>query len=273
MMHPVVHALRDMRCIGLIMVARLEWTKFEAKSLQHIRDEYERVKDERYTRLHLDHVPVIDEDNLAVDYESILTQAISLGYHSIMIDGSRLPLADNIAATRRIVELAHANNVAVEAELGAVMGHESGPLPPYDQLFASGKGFTDPHEAAQFVEQTRVDWLSIAVGSIHGAITPDKKSQDKIQARLDINHLSKIHAATPIPLVLHGGTGIPKPYIMQAIQTGIAKINIATAIRQPFERLRATSLVKAIDAVYDTTVSIIKDLEIAQSATTLDPQP
>ena len=272
MMQPVIHALRDMRCFGLVMVARLEWTKFEAKSLGAIREEYERVKDERYTRLHLDHVPVIDEDNLHVDYQAILGQAVELGYDSIMIDGSRLPLAENIAATRGIVEMAHRAGAAVEAELGAVMGHEAGPLPPYEELFASGKGFTDPDEARRFVEQTGVDWLSIAIGSIHGAIVPGKKDQEKIQARLNIDHLKKIHQAVNIPLVLHGGTGIPKSYIMQSIREGIAKINIATAIRQPFERLRSQSLVKALDAVYDTTVSLINELDVRRSAAIIDPE-
>jgi ketose-bisphosphate aldolase len=272
MMLPVVHALRDTRCFGLVMVARLEWTEFEAKSLAAIREEYERVKAERYTRLHLDHVPVIDEDNLRVDYHDILSQAVELGYDSIMIDGSRLPLAENIAATRGIVEMAHRAGVAVEAELGAVMGHEASPLPPYEELFASGKGFTDPAEARQFVEETRVDWLSIAIGSVHGAIVPGKKEQDKIQARLNIDQLKRIREAANIPLVLHGGTGIPKSYIMQSIREGIAKINIATAIRQPFERLRSQSLVKAIDAVYDTMISLIDDLEIRQSAAVIDPE-
>ncbi len=79
-------------------------------------------------RLHLDHVPVIDEDNKVVDYVAILTEAVDLGYESVMIDSSRLSLADNIAATQKIV-MAHKKNVPVEAELGAVMGHEDGPMP------------------------------------------------------------------------------------------------------------------------------------------------
>ena len=90
-------------------------------------------------RLHLDHVPVIDEDNQRVDYLPIFQEAIDVGYESVMIDGSRLPLDENIAATRQVVELAHAAGVPVEAELGAVLGHEDGPLPSYEELFASGR--------------------------------------------------------------------------------------------------------------------------------------
>ncbi len=272
MMAPVVRALRDTECAGLIMVARLEWTKFEARSLAAIREEYERVKDERYTRLHLDHVPVIDEDDLRVDVAPLMREAIRLGYGSIMVDGSRLPLAENIAATREVVELARQAGVAVEAELGAVFGHGEGPLPPYEELFASGRGFTDPGEAARFVRETGTDWLSVAVGSLHGAISRTRKDEKKAEARLDISRLKAIHAAAGVPLVLHGGTGIRKVYIMDAIPSGIAKINVATAIRQPYERALAGGAEKAADAVYAATVRVIReDLEVAGSAKVINP--
>jgi ketose-bisphosphate aldolase len=250
MMEPVVKALRDTRCFGLIMVARLEWLKFSAGGLRPIYDMYQQVKDERFTRLHLDHVPVIDEDNLAVDYENTLLEAVNMGYDSVMIDGSRLPLEENIAATRAVVEMAHARGAAVEAELGAVMGHESGPLPPYEELFTSGKGFTDPGEAAHFVSETSVDWLSVAVGSIHGAISAAARKEKKMEARLNLERLDAIRLATGIPLVLHGGTGIRKDCILDAIYHGIAKINVATAIRQPYEALMDSSPAEAIEAVY-----------------------
>src|ERR1039457_3713209 len=79
MMAPVMRALRDTECFGLIAVARLEWMKFEAQSMEAVREEYERVQDERYARLHLDHVPVIDEDGLQVDYESAVRRALDVG--------------------------------------------------------------------------------------------------------------------------------------------------------------------------------------------------
>ena len=132
MMEPVVRALADTQTFGLVMVARLEWTKFKSGSPRQIRNEYEKLKDLNYTRLHLDHVPVIDEDNLPTEFEKIISEAIELGYDSVMIDGSRLSLEENIKQTKKIVHLAHQANVPVEAELGAVMGHEDGPLPPYD---------------------------------------------------------------------------------------------------------------------------------------------
>ena len=267
MMAPVVDALRDTCTFGMIAVARLELVKFEARSLQAVRAEYERVKDERFTRLHMDHVPVIDEDGDRVDAIGELSQAVELGFDSIMIDGSRLSLADNIAQTRRVVEMAHARDVPVEAELGAVMGHESGPMPPYEELFASGRGFTDPDEARRFVAETGADWLSVAVGSVHGAISKAAKDREKPAARLNIEHLERIRQATGVPLVLHGGSGIRKEYILDAIAHGIAKINIGTAIRQPYERGVKQSAGDAARAVYEATRTVIeRDLEVAGSA-------
>ena len=267
MMSATVQALRDTNSFGLITVARLEWVKFEAHSIEAVAAEYRRVGDSRHTRLHLDHVPVIDEDNLRVDYVADITRALAAGYESVMVDGSRLSLADNIAATKQIVDLAHARGVFVEGELGAVMGHEDGPLPPYEELFASGKGFTDPQEAARFVRETGVDWLSVAVGSIHGAISVAARSQKKVEARLNIGHLEELRQATRVPLVLHGGTGIHKECVMQAIRHGIAKINIGTATRQPYERLVRESVAKAQQAVYDAAVRVIReDLEAEGTA-------
>ena len=272
MMEPVVRALHDTRCFGLIMVARLEWVKFAAGGLRPIYETYQQVKDENFSRLHLDHVPVIDEDQLTVDYEAVLGDAVAMGYDSIMVDGSRLPLDENIAVTRRIVDMAHAAGVAVEAELGAVLGHESGPLPPYEELFASGKGFTDPEEARRFVLETGVDWLSVAVGSVHGAISATARREKKLEARLSIERLETIHQSTGIPLVLHGGTGINKSCVLDAIRHGIAKINVATAIRQPYEALLESDPGAALDAVYRATRKVIEeDLELVRSADRINP--
>jgi len=267
MMQPVVAALRDTGAFGLIQVARLEWEKFQARSLKAIRDEYETAKDERYTRLHLDHVPVVDEDSKRVDYQAIIAEAIALGYQSVMVDGSRLSLDENIAATREVAELAHAAGIPLEAELGAVLGHEAGPLPPYDELFASGKGFTDPDDAARFVRESGADWLSVAIGNVHGAITAAQKDKKKVEARLNIEHLALLRRAAGVPLVLHGGSGVRKEYILRAIQQGIAKINVGTAIRQPYEAGAKQSVAHAQAACYRATVDVItSELQIAGSA-------
>ena len=263
MMEPVIRALTETETFGLIMVARLEWMKFRAGSMQDICNEYQKLKDENFTRLHLDHVPVIDEDNLLVDYERTIADAIEMGYNSVMVDGSRLTLDQNIKSTAKVVKMAHAAGVPVESELGAVLGHEEGPLPPYEELFKSAKGFTSPEEARRFVEETETDWLSVAIGNIHGAISETAKGQKKPAARLSISHLQKINELTRIPLVLHGGSGIKKEPLMEAFQNGIAKINIGTSIRQPYERMMENSVKKAQDAVYHEMLDVIENqLEI-----------
>lgn len=267
MMEPVVRALRDCNSFGLVMVARLEWEKFESRSLRAIRDEYEHVKDIRHVRLHLDHVPVIDEDQQRVDYLGIISEALDLGYESVMVDGSRLPLEENIACTADVVRIAQKAGVPVEAELGAVMGHEAGPLPPYEELFISKKGFTDPNEAKQFAEESGADWLSVAIGNIHGAISAAGKQKEKPRARIDIRHLELLNQAANVPLVLHGGTGIAAEYIQQGIRNGIAKVNVATAIRQPYERVLPQGVAPAQDAVYRAMCDLIKtELNIENSA-------
>ena len=270
MMDPIVRALRDADSFGLVMVARPEWVKFEARSVKAIREEYERVKDERHTRLHLDHVPVVDEDGQRVDFEAIIREALDLGYQSVMVDGSRLSLDENIDSAARIVRMARPYGVPVEGELGAVLGHEAGPLPPYDELFASGKGFTDPIEASRFARETGVDWLSVAIGNIHGAISAAARDKKKVQARLSIERLQAIRAQAALPLVLHGGSGIQKPSLLSAFRNGVSKINVGTAIRQPFEVGRAASLDKARDAVYHAVRAVLRDeLELEGSASKL----
>lgn len=258
-MEPVVEALRSTDNFGLIAVARPEWVKFQAQSILAVYEEYQRAKDERFTRLHLDHVPVVDEDDLRVDYEALIREAIQLGYQSVMVDGSRLSLAENIEATRKVVEIAHAAGVPVEGELGAVFGHESGPPPPYEELFASGKGFTSPDDAKRFVEETHVDWLSVAIGNVHGAISGVLMHSKKVEARLNLEHLDQIYNNVHIPLVLHGGSGIKKEYIREAVRRGIAKINIATTIRQPFVVALKESPAAARKAAFDATVRVLTE--------------
>lgn len=162
--------------------------------------------------LHLDH---------STSYETIL-QSIRLGYPSVMIDGSSYDFEKNIAITCEVVKAAHAMGVEVEAELGHV-GTASN---PEDYL---NKGyFTDPEKAAEFVERTGVDSLAVAFGNAHGnyASTPS----------LDIALLSRIDAAVKVPLVLHGGTGIPDEQIKDAVRHGIRKMNVGTALFSAYYR-------------------------------------
>lgn len=259
MIEPVVLAVADQDSFAMIETARLEWFKFEAGGPEAVAKEFFRWQDPDHVSLHLDHIPVIDEDGQRVDYLADIQQAIDLGYHSVMVDGSRLPLDENISATRQVVELAHKAGIPCEAELGAIVGHEARPLPPYDEMFASGEGFTKVEEARRFVVESGCDWLSVAIGNIHGAISVGLKDQKKIPARLDLDRLQSLARVTSVPLVLHGGSGIPQEYVLASFKNGIAKINIATEIRQAFESaLQSTGKISvAQDAVYERAVWLI----------------
>ncbi|MDF1534476.1 MAG: class II fructose-1,6-bisphosphate aldolase [Methanosarcinaceae archaeon] len=161
--------------------------------------------------LHLDH---------GTDFNVIL-QCIRHGFTSVMIDGSHLPFAENIALTKRVVEVAHPCGVSVEAELGRLVGVE-------DNISVDEKDviFTHPDEAAQFVEETDVDSLAVAIGSAHGIY--------KGEPNLDFDRLEKIDKKVDIPLVLHGASGIPEESIKKAVKLGINKINIDTELRLAF---------------------------------------
>ncbi len=266
MVEPIVQAVVDLDSFALVEVARLEWIKFEAAGPAQVAAEFARWGKLDHVRLHLDHIPVLDEDNLRVDYLPIIREAIQLGYESVMVDGSRLSLEENIRAVRPVVELAHAAGVPVEAELGAVMGHESGPMPSYEELYASGKGFTDPGEARRFVQETKCDWLSVAIGNVHGAIAAGRKDLKKIEARLNLERLELINQATGVPLVLHGGSGIKQDNVLASMKHGISKINVGMEIRQPYEvTLKETgSVTQAQQAVYERTRWVLNDsLKIA----------
>ena len=262
MAKPITQAIVDEDSVGMIQVARLEWEKFGSESLEAVAEEYKKYENPRHTLLHLDHIPAIDEDLLEVDYMHYLNRGIKAGYQSVMVDASRLDLQGNIDVTKAAAKLAHAANVPCEAELGAVMGHESGPTIPYEDMFKTRQGFTDLDEAARFVSETKCDWLSVAVGNIHGAIADGLKFQKKPEARLDIEHIGSLRDATGVPLVLHGGSGINKEYILQGICAGISKINVGTEIRQAYSReleKNPEDVGKAQDAVYKTVRDLIKN--------------
>ncbi len=252
--------MRDQRSFALVEVSRIDCLKFGARSQAAVAAEFRRHDDPAHVRLHLDHVPVIDEDGNRVDWRASLAEGLGLGYASVMLDGSRLALEDNIAASREAAAMAHAAGAACEAELGAVLGHEAGPLPPYEELFASGRGFTRIDEASRFVRETGVDWLSVAVGSVHGAVSDALKNAKKVEARLSLERLSQLAAATGIPLVLHGGSGVRQADVLAAMKKGIAKINVGTEIRQAYEQgLAEGGEGRAVESTYERTVSLLRD--------------
>ncbi|MFH2068570.1 MAG: class II fructose-bisphosphate aldolase [Candidatus Omnitrophota bacterium] len=237
----VCDGLAETDAFGMLEVARPDVEKFGAESFAAVAAEYRQWADPDIVSLHLDHIPVIDEDRLPVDWKRLIKEGISNRYHSVMIDGSRLSLEENIEVTAEVVRMAHPAGILVEAELGAVLGHETGPMPPYEEMFEKKLGFTKPEEADRFVKETGVDLLSVSCGSIHGAISGIARDQAKIRAKIDIQHLKKLREAAGIPLVLHGGSGIQKSCVLEAVKNGITKINIGTEIRQAYEQAMAKS--------------------------------
>ena len=249
-------------------MARVEWEKFSSKSPEAVAEEYRKFEKPGHTILGLDHVPAIDEDLKSVDYLPIIQRAVHSGYQSVMIDGSRLGLEDNIAVTARVADFVHKHGIACEGELGAVMGHESGPQMPYEEIFAAKLGFTNLEEAKRFSIESRCDWLSVAVGSIHGAVAEATRHQKKPEARLDIDHIAALYKATGLPLVLHGGSGIQLEFIKQGIKAGISKINVGTEIRQAYEKNiegANANVVRAKDAVYQRVRELIAEMGITNS--------
>jgi ketose-bisphosphate aldolase len=268
MVEPIARAVADENSVAIIHVARVEWEKFSSQSLEAVAEEYRKYEKPGHTLLGLDHVPVIDEDLKRVEYIPIIKRALDAGYQSVMLDGSRLPLAENIAATREVADLVHPAGIACEGEIGAVMGHESGPIKPYEEIFASKLGFTDPEEAKQFAAESRCDWMSVAVGNIHGAVAEATRHQEKPRARLDVDHIAVLYKAAGVPLVLHGGSGIQVDFIRRGIKAGIAKINVGTEIRQAYEKGLSEGkgdIALAREKVYSRVRELIADMEIKNS--------
>ncbi|WAA12197.1 class II fructose-bisphosphate aldolase [Fervidibacillus halotolerans] len=140
-------------------------------------------------------------------------KAIHAGFTSVMIDASHHPFEENVAITSKVVELAHIHGVSVEAELGRVGGQE-------DDVVSDGIIYADPQECLEMAKRTNIDALAPALGSVHGPY--------KGEPKLGFKEMEEISKLTGLPLVLHGGTGIPTKDIQKAISLGTAKINVNT---------------------------------------------
>lgn len=159
---------------------------------------------------------------------------LSAGYTSIMVDGSHLGYEENVAFVREAVALAHAQGVPVEAELGRIGGVE-------DDLHvaAHDAGLTDPDQAREFVDRTGCDFLAPAIGTAHGMYHG--------VPHLDFERLQAIRERVSVPLVLHGASGLPDALVRQAIGNGVAKVNIASELKQAFGNALRAYLVEHPD--------------------------
>ena len=175
--------------------------------------------------IHLDHGTSLEK----------CKEAIDAGFTSVMIDASTKPLGENIEITNSVVEYAHARGISVEAELGVVGGEE-------DDIIADGVIYADPAECKELVDKTDIDCLAPALGSVHGPY--------KGEPNLGFEEMEIISKQSDLPLVLHGGTGIPTKDIQRAISLGTAKINVNT--ENQIQGTKAVRELLAEDAeVYD----------------------
>jgi len=183
--------------------------------------------------LHLDHGETFDT----------VKKCVEAGFTSVMFDGSFLKFEENVALTRKVVDLAHEKGISVEAELGQLAGVEESTVEEKEAVL------TDPNVAKEFIERTGVDALAVAIGTSHGAY------KFKAEPKLDFERLKLIKERVNVPLVLHGASsvpqliiekaskygaeltgarGIPEEHIKKAISLGISKINIDTDLRLAF---------------------------------------
>lgn len=169
---------------------------------------------------------VMEESNVPVIYHldhchsvELCLEAVNYGYKSVMIDAADLPLEKNIAAVKKVVEYAHAKGVHVEAEIGKIKSAGAEGYTPEETL-------ARVEEAKRLVEETNVDALAVSIGSEHGFYQHEPK--------LNYDLLDILHSNIKVPLVLHGGSGIPEEKVRQAINGGIRKVNVGTHIRYTY---------------------------------------
>jgi len=158
--------------------------------------------------LHLDHGKSFED----------VKNCIDAGFTSIMFDASNLPLDENIAAVRRVVEYAHYFGIPVEAEIGGIKGKE-------DEEVSTVDDKTKPEDVQYFVEQTKCDTVAVSIGNVHGL---------DLAPELDFELLEEIERVTPVPLVLHGGSGIPFEQVRKAKSHNIIKINYGSQLRKSY---------------------------------------
>ncbi|WP_248965007.1 class II fructose-bisphosphate aldolase [Sphaerisporangium perillae] len=190
-------------------------------------------------------VPVAVHLDHATD-RALVEEAVRLGIGSVMFDASALPDSANVTATAEVAAWCHEHGVWVEAELGEIGGK--------DGVHAPGAR-TKPLEAVSYVAATGVDALAVAVGSSHAMTTKD--------AVLDLELIAELRNAVPVPLVLHGSSGVPDDTLGEAVRHGMKKINIATHLNKAF-----TGAVRTYLSAHPTTVDSRKYLTTARDAVT-----
>jgi tagatose 1,6-diphosphate aldolase GatY/KbaY len=195
------------------VLVQTTWSTIEHAGLRYLARLVELAASEASVpvALHLDHGRTLDQ----------VKQCLEAGYTSVMLDASRMPYADNVKWVREAVRMAHERGVPVEAELGRIGGVE-------DASVADGHhvDYTDPEMAAAFVQETGCDTLAVAIGTAHGLYREPPS--------LDFERLTALRAAVPVPLVMHGASGVPDDDVKTAVRLGMAKVNFASELKAAF---------------------------------------
>ncbi|MFD2611929.1 class II fructose-bisphosphate aldolase [Paenibacillus gansuensis] len=207
----VLKAAQKTQSPFICQISQKELERYGISPREFAEEFYAQMKSEKISVpavLHLDHTKVF----------SVIEEAISAGFTSVMIDASEKPLEENIQISREVVRYAHNKGVSVEAELGMIGTTDFIETDHDEELY------TNPEEAKRFVDETGVDSLAVSVGTAHGVYMVK-------EPKIDFDRLEAIRSLTPVHLVLHGGSGVPAWMIERAVQLpegGISKVNIAT---------------------------------------------
>ena len=204
MVQAIVAAAEEMRSPVMIQTTPTT-VKYITREMAYAMVKAEADKATVPVALHLDHCEHFED----------VVAAMEVGYSSVMIDASKIPYEENVAVTAKVVEAAKAYGATVEAELGTVGGKEDG--------HSADVIYTDPDQALDFATRTGVDIFAVAIGTAHGFY--------KGEPKLNFELLAKLREMIAVPLVLHGGSGVPDEMIRRTIELGISKVNFATELR------------------------------------------
>lgn len=211
LIQPIIEAGMNTKSPVIVQLSEKEIIRHKV-GVKEFADEFYRVVEvlnpQIPVALHLDHTKTLE----------VIEAAMDAGFTSVMIDASELSFEDNVAITKKVVEMAHPRNITVEAELGKIGTTDFVETDVDEELY------TIPEEAKEFCEKTGVDCLAVSVGTAHGVYTVR-------QPKVDFERIQKINKLTDIPLVLHGGSGVPSEMVVRAAKIpegGVSKVNIAT---------------------------------------------
>ncbi|WP_077623225.1 class II fructose-bisphosphate aldolase [Sediminibacillus massiliensis] len=211
MILPIVRAGEKTKSPIIVQISQKELDRYGITPAEFGDVFYQTMKDEKITVptvLHLDHTKELQ----------VIKNAIEAGFTSVMMDASEHPLDKNIEISAEAAEFAHSKGVSIEAELGMIGTTD------YIETDRDEELYTNPEEALEFVNRTKIDALAVSVGTAHGVYNVRKPT-------VDLDRLKAIRSLTPVHLVLHGGSGVPAEMIQEAMKLpngGISKVNIAT---------------------------------------------